>query len=157
MKVKIKKLVPEAIIPVYAKEGDAGLDLTAVSMNFNGQENIDYSQSINGWRTGAEFIEYKTGLAIAIPKGFAGFILPRSSVSDKSLILSNCVGLIDSGYRGEIKVRFKYTELRDGYFYKIGERVAQLVILPYPEVELEEVGDLDETQRGTGGYGSTGK
>lgn len=144
MKVKIKKLHPDAIIPTYAKVGDAGMDLTAVN------EQIDEYQNIC----------YNTGLAIEIPKGFVGLLFPRSSNSKKDLLLSNSVGVIDSGYRGEIKMKFHH--LKSPYMgikfksYKKGDRIGQLIIIPYPQIEFEEVSELSETERGAGGYGSTG-
>ena len=158
MKVRFKKLVENAIIPSYAKKGDAGMDLTAVGINY---DNV-------------EFIEYGTGLAVEIPEGYVGLIFPRSSVSKKSLLQANSVGVIDSGYRGEIKVRFKrvygdmllqpagsefkhvvqYTEQK---FFETGERIAQLIIIPYPEIEVEEALELSNTERGEGGFGHTGK
>lgn len=142
MKVKIKKLHPDAVIPKYAKVGDAGLDLTAI-----GKEMIDKDEF--------GYIEYKTGLAIEVPEGYVALIFPRSSCSDTGLILANSVGVIDSGYRGEIKARFK--AIPDTKHYDIGDRVAQLVIIPYPQIEFEETETLSETERGDGGYGSTNK
>ena len=149
LKVKIKKLVPEAQIPYYAKSGDAGLDLTATSKAKDNNGNI----------------EYGTGLSIEIPEGYVGFLFPRSSVSKKQLFLTNSVGVIDSGYRGEIKAKFKpamgtYEHITDAFEdieYNIGERVVQLIILPYPQVELVEVENLANSDRGLGGFGSTGK
>ncbi len=154
MKLKIKRLYPSATIPSYAKGGDACFDLTATSINL-----MD------------KFIEYGTGLAVEIPEGYVGLIFPRSSVTNKDLMLKNSVGVIDSGYRGEIKFRFLRTKepksngiLGSGYsswnhpdVYTIGERIGQMMILPYPTVEFEEVDELTETNRGEGGYGSTGK
>lgn len=90
MKVKIKKLQDNAVIPYHSKPGDAGLDLTAVSLSFNEQ-----------------FTEYGTGIAIEVPEGFVGLVFPRSSLSKMDLILANHVGVIDPNYRGEIKLRFK--------------------------------------------------
>lgn len=143
MKVKIKKLHPDAVIPKYAKPGDAGLDLVA----------IDYSET-------SRYKEYKTGLAIEIPEGYVGLIFPRSSISKTELILRNCVGVIDSGYRGEICLRFltvsaPFMEVESTY--DIGDKVGQLIILPYPQIEFEEVDELSSTDRGEGGFGSTGK
>ena len=92
MKIKIKKLHPEAIIPSYATQGDAGMDMTAITAQ------IDKS---------GLFIEYGTGLAVEIPEGYVGLLFPRSSLSKTSLVLANHVGVIDSGYRGEIKFRIK--------------------------------------------------
>ena len=141
MEVNIKKLNESAVIPTYAKQGDAGLDLTAVSMDV-----ID--------NKGSGYIEYGTGLAIEIPEGYVGLIYPRSSISKTGLILSNSVGVIDSGYRGEIKFRFKW--VKDTDRYNIGDRIGQLVVMPYPQVTLIEKEELVETDRGDGGFGSTG-
>lgn len=139
MKVKIKRLHENAIIPNYAKSGDAGMDLTAVSM-----EGIDN-----------EHIKYNFGLAIEIPKGYVGYVFPRSSCFKQRQILSNCVGVIDSGYRGEISAVMigNVSHFR----YNVGDRVAQLIIMPVPTIQFQEVENLSETERGTGGYGSTGK
>jgi len=137
MKIKIKKLHENAVIPSYAKDGDAGMDLTAVSV-----ENLD---NFGG-------VKYNFGLSIEIPKGYVGLMFPRSSIYKHHQMLSNSVGVIDSGYRGELSAVMR------GYFgYEVGARVAQLIILPYPEIEFEEVSELSETERGTNGYGSTGK
>ncbi len=140
MKVLITKTNDNAVIPSYAKSGDAGLDLVATSKEDT-----------------AMYIEYGVGLAVAIPEGYVGFVFPRSSISKYHLCLANSVGVIDSGYRGEIKVRFKKTS-QTAYetLYNVGDRVAQLIILPYPSIEFEEVADLDKTERGAGGFGSSG-
>ena len=137
MKVRVKKLHPDAVIPSYAKPGDAGMDLTSV------------------WkRQVMETITYGIGLAIEIPDGHVGLIFPRSSIYKTKMTLTNCVGVIDSGYRGEIMMKFK---MRDNHkMYEVGDRIGQLVIMPYPEVEFEEADELSETSRGSGGYGSTG-
>ena len=137
MNIKIKKLHPNAIIPEYAKIGDAGLDLTAVDFEVTGLH-----------------ITYKTGLAVAIPEGFVGLLFPRSSVYKTGQYLTNSVGVIDSGYRGEIMLKFTRPELDSQY--KVGDRVGQLIIMPYPQIKLEEVEDLGTTDRGRGGFGSTG-
>jgi len=146
--VKFKKLCDDAVIPTYAKEGDACVDLTAVSMEvenvLDDQDNVMYSLCV-----------YKTGLSLEIPQGYVGLIFPRSSVSKTSMVLSNSVGVIDSGYRGEIM--FKYRSLSEGYVYDIGDRIGQLMIVPIPMIEYKEVEVLSETQRGTGGFGSSGK
>ena len=138
MKVKIKKLHKDAIIPKYAKDGDAGLDLTCISEEWNDENTM---------------VTYDTGLAVEIPKGYVGLLFPRSSVSKTSLSLSNSVGVIDSGYRGSIMLKYRYLE--EGMVYEIGERVGQLIIIPYPEIEFEEVEELSNTERGEGGFGST--
>lgn len=139
MKVKIKKLVENAVIPHYAKNGDAGLDLTATSVEQNEDKII-----------------YHCGLAFEIPQGYFGLVVPRSSNAKKDLLLTNSVGIIDSGYRGEVTAVFLKT-LFEGNFYNVGDRFAQLLILPYPKIEFEKVEELSETERGMGGYGSTGK
>jgi|TARA_R100000081_G_C4784813_1_gene153831 dUTP pyrophosphatase len=139
MKVRIKRLHPDAVVPKYAKPGDAGMDLTAIGME-------------REW----DVVTYKTGLALEIPKGHVGLLFPRSSVYKTSMIMSNCVGVIDSGYRGEIMLKFR-DQWRDySSRYEVGDRVGQLIIMPYPQVELEEVDNLSSTDRGSGGYGSTG-
>ena len=148
MKVSIKKLHEKAVIPAYAKEGDAGLDFTAVDISRDNVGNITYH----------------TGLAVAIPDGYVGLLFPRSSISKKQQFLTNCVGVIDSGYRGEIMAKFKpvmgtydtILDLFESNEYEIGDRVVQLLIIPYPQIEFEEVEELSETERNTGGYGSTG-
>lgn len=143
MVVKIKKLVEGAKIPAYSKPGDAGLDLTATSVSFE-----------------KNYVSYKTGLAVEIPEGFVGLLFPRSSNSKMDLLLTNSVGVIDSGYRGEIELRYKL--VGNGVTpsvvgtYNIGDRVGQLVIIPYPSIEFQEVEELSSTERGVGGYGSTG-
>ena len=143
MEVKIKKLHPEAVIPKYALDGDAGLDLTAVSMVY---ENNHYV--------------YGIGLAIEIPKGYVGLIYPRSSISKKDLVLANHVPVIDSNFRGEIVLKFKplVNPLLSsvGDTYNIGDRIAQLMIVPYPKIKFKEVEELSDSNRGTRSYGSTG-
>lgn len=141
MKVKIKKLHDNAIIPKKAHQHDAGFDLVAVS-----KEVID--EEAYG------FIEYDTGIGLEIPEGYVGLIYPRSSISKTGHILANSVGVIDSSYRGSIKVRFK--TIPDCAEYVPGDRVAQLIIMPYPEIEFEEVEDLSSTDRGSGAFGSSG-
>lgn len=140
MKVKIKKLVAEAVIPQYAKSGDAGMDLTAVTRTFDGHGNTVYG----------------TGLSFEIPEGHVGLLFPRSSNSKKDLALTNSVGIIDSGYRGEVMMKFKHNRTYLVNDYKVGDRVGQLIIMPFPTIEFEEVSELSETERGVGGYGSSG-
>lgn len=150
MEVKIKKLHNDAIIPTYAKDGDSGLDITAIS------EGIRHSETGFKGRTLYEYYEYSTGLSIEIPIGYVGLIFPRSSISKTSLILTNSVGVIDSGYRGEIKFRFKVVD-NLGIIYDKGDKIGQLIILPFPEIIFKEVEELSITERGEGGFGSTGK
>jgi len=140
MEVKIKKLSPKASIPHYSKSGDAGMDLVAISMDI--KEN---------------YVEYRYGLAIEIPEGYVGLIFPRSSISKTNLMLSNGVGVIDSGYRGELLSRFNFVGSINEESYNVGDKVAQIIIIPYPKIELKVVNELSETERGEGGFGSTGK
>lgn len=177
MEVKIKKLHKNSVIPSYSKEGDAGLDLTALSVRY------DYD---------TDTIVYDTGIAIEIPKGYVGLIFPRSSIYKKELILSNHVGVVDSSYRGSIKLIFKpdignfwdianknKDEFQEGlehgvlsYYesgenanrnwaidadiYAVGDRIGQLIIIPYPQIQFKEVEELSTTERGEGGFGSSG-
>lgn len=144
MKVKIKKLNQEATIPEYATTGDAGLDLTAISKTKPAQ-----------FTDGS--IVYGTGLAIEIPEGYVGLLFPRSSISRYGLMLTNSVGVIDSSFRGEIQLKFKPVGNYSPLEYGVGERVAQLIILPYPQIELVEAQELSDSERGSGSYGSTGQ
>lgn len=169
MKVRIKKIHKDAFIPQYSKKGDAGLDLTATSKEYDENGNVVYG----------------TGLAFEIPEGYVGLLFPRSSNAKKDLLNTNSVGIIDSGYRGEVMMKYKpsvvitqYGESYEGTIekefntdymyvgtpdsedyrdYNIGDRIGQLIIIPYPKIELEEVEELTETERGSGSYGSTGK
>ena len=139
MDVKIKKLDKKAVLPKYAKEGDAGMDLTATSSWMDDDGNICYG----------------TGIAIEIPKGYVGLVFPRSSNSKKDLFLTNSVGVIDSGYRGQIKFKFKSWQGSKN-IYNLGDRIGQIIIMPYPTINFIEVDELSETERGTCGYGSSG-
>lgn len=142
LKVKVKKLHPKAVVPKYSAPGDAGLDLTATEVDQK-----------------ASKITYGTGLSVEIPEGYVGLLFPRSSIAKKQLTLANSVGVIDSGYRGEIKLVFQthlgYAEVIPEK-YSVGDRIGQLIIIPYPQIELEEVEELSSTVRGQGGFGSTG-
>lgn len=140
IKVPIKKLHPNAVMPTYSKEGDAGMDLTSVS--------VEHTE---------DYISYKTGLSFEIPSGYVGLIFPRSSNSKKDLLLTNSVGVIDSGYRGEVELRFK--PVLNGtrlLIYDVGDRVGQIMIIPYPTIEFVETENLSNSERGDGGFGSTG-
>lgn len=193
MKVKIKKLNENAVIPTKAHPTDAGFDLVATSRVFDKEGNVTYG----------------TGLAFEIPEGYAGLLFPRSSISKKDLMLSNGVGVIDSHFRGEVMAKFKPAlvvanrpecggigevdgelteedyhgsdetewdtqevtfhgrdesypdnfggEVYPPRMYEVGDRIAQLVIMPVPGFEFEEAEELSATDRGTGGYGSTGR
>lgn len=150
MKVRFKKLNPQAATPKRAHDTDAGFDLTAVSKAFDRAHGC---------------IIYGTGIAVEIPSGHMGLVFPRSSIADHAQHLTNSVGVIDAGYRGEIKAKFCPTvapiiaEQGQGaeMYYNVGERIAQLIILPIPDIEFEEVDELSTSDRGIGGYGSTGK
>jgi len=139
MRVRFKKCADNAKTPKYASEDDACLDLFASSLLIDDFGNLTYD----------------TGIAFEIPKDHVGLVFPRSSVFKKTLILKNSVGVIDSGYRGTIQVKF--SSLRESnVIYDVGDRVAQIMIIPRPSVELEEVDELSDSTRGTGGFGSTG-
>lgn len=137
--VKVKKLNENAVIPSYSKEGDAGMDLTITTVI--NETDID--------------ITYGFGLAFEIPKNYVGLVFPRSSIRKYDLSLTNCVGVIDSGYRGEIQATFKKTH-QGVNKYNVGERGAQIIILPYPQIKMIESDTLSNTERGDGGFGSTG-
>lgn len=145
MEIRFKKLVPEAKIS-KAHGDDAGWDLTATS--------IEYDEH--------GCVVYGTGIALEIPKGHVGLLFPRSSNAKYDLFLSNSVGVIDSGYRGEVMFKFKPQwrfrppEKPLNGLYDVGDRIGQLIVMPYPEVTFVESDELSETERGTGGYGSTG-
>lgn len=137
IKVKIKRLSENAKLPTKAHPTDAGYDLYASSCHYE-----------DG------MLHYGTGVAVEIPAGYVGLVFPRSSIANTHLTLSNSVGVIDSGYRGEIKAKFRKGGSRG---YNVGDRIAQLIIMPYPEVTFEEVDELSESDRGVGGYGSSGR
>lgn len=154
MQVRFKKTHENAVMPKFGTQYSAGADLVAVSMVIT-----------------EKYIQYHTGIAVEIPTGYVGLLFPRSSVSNYNMAMANCVGVIDSDYRGEIMLRYRQTKkncimkieddgTQTGIFadiYKEGDRVGQLVIVPYLQTEYVEVDSLDETVRGDGGYGSTGK
>lgn len=171
MEVKVKRLSENAVIPMYGKPGDAGMDLVATSRYFDAEGCVVYG----------------TGLAFEIPEGHVGLIFPRSSNAKKDLILTNSVGVVDSGYRGEVMFKFKpvpffadeapgesaetscfdFTVTPGSRFddsqeyginlYEVGDRVGQIIIMPYPQVVFVESEDLAPTFRGEGGFGSTGR
>lgn len=163
MKVSFKKLVDNAVLPFYGTSEAAGLDMTATSKSYDEFGNVVYG----------------TGIAGKIPEGYVGLLFPRSSNAKKDLILSNSVGVWDADYTGEIFLKFKpsvyfydsvcnrvsddYDDIvlptHDGYRadeYEVGDRIGQLIIIPYPKIEPEEVDELPTTERGDKGWGSTG-
>lgn len=164
MILKVKRLNEEAVLPAYSRNGDAGLDLTAVDNGTLVSVAAEEGQPFM-------YKEYKTGIAVEIPEGHVGYIFPRSSISKTALSLANAVGVIDSNYRGEIAFRFKLDALpiheciihedETGVTvmpatYNKGDRIGQLVVMPIPAVEIEEVTELTDTNRGEAGFGSSG-
>ena len=151
MEVKIKKLSKDAVIPAYAHDTDAGLDLVATSYEY--KSDIDCHV-------------YGTGLAVEIPEGYVGLIYPRSSNRKTNAYMCNHVGVVDSGYRGEVMISFKNRDNLDYSAYEIpqlvkpyeiGQRVAQLIIMPYPKIKFVEVDELSDSDRGKNGHGSSGQ
>lgn len=138
--IKVKKLVPNAILPVKAHAEDAGFDLTATSVEYKG------NQLIVG-----------TGLATSFPKGYMLCLYPRSSIYKTGLQLANSVGIVDCLYTGEIKAIFNIINPDKEKHYKVGDRCCQAVLIKLPETVMTEVSELEETTRGSGGFGSTGK
>ena len=143
MDVKFKKLHDDAKIPSYAHDTDAGLDLTAVSFT----QEFDKSNKL--------VLVYHTGLAVEIPEGYVGLIFMRSSISNKSISLTNAVAVIDSGYRGELLLKYKITTDSLPTIYQPGEKIGQLIIIPYPKINPIEVEELSSSDRNEGGFGST--
>lgn len=154
MKVRFKKLSDKAVTPLRGTADAAGVDLTATAVSKT-----------------EDYIQYNTDIAVEIPHGYVGLLCPRSSICKFDLALANGIGIIDSDYRGELMFRFKETKkdsifaidpdtgVETGLFakkYQVGDRVGQLVIVPYVQAEYVESDSLDETERGEGSYGSTG-
>lgn len=146
MKVNIKKLNSKANIPTYGSTEAAGLDLYAIIENETSSLFIPSSATV----------KINTGIAIEIPKGYFGAIYARSGLSIKNgLRPANCVGVIDNDYRGEIIVAL-HNDSSEDYIINNGDRIAQIVITPYLTIEPNEVAELSDTERGEGGFGSTG-
>ena len=139
IEIKFKKLCAEAVMPTKAHQSDAGADLTATSKKWDDEKQC--------WI-------YGTGIATEIPEGYVGLVFPRSSIRKYGLALANSIGVIDSGYRGEIMCSFKPTGSCPTY--NVGDKVAQMIIMPYPIVNYVEVTELSDSERGEGGHGSTG-
>jgi dUTP pyrophosphatase len=141
IELAVRRLREDAVVPDRAYPGDAGLDLAACDRFELGP---------------GERAVVGTGLAVAIPDGHAGFVQPRSGLAARhGLSVVNAPGLIDSGYRGEIRVVLLNTDLREAFVVEPGMRVAQLVVLPVPELELVETDELPESERGVRGFGSS--
>ena len=144
MLVKVKKLNDKAIIPTYGSLGAAGADLYAVT---EGSATIE---------PGATVL-IGTGIAMEIPEGYVGLVFARSGLSTKQgLAPANKVGVIDSDYRGEIKVPL-FNQSKETRVIESGERIAQIAIVPFVQAEFDECSELDDTSRGAGGFGSTGR
>ncbi len=139
MKVNIKRLDVNAIIPRYSNDGDAGMDITCTKII-----------SVTKYQ-----IVYGTDIALEIPKGHVGLVYPRSSIRKYDLSLANSVGVIDSGYRGEIQVTFNKLKSLSPMTYDIGDRICQIIIVPYPQIKFNEVDTFSDTERGEGGHGSS--
>ena len=143
MELNFKRLDDKAIMPIRAHESDAGLDLTAIDITL---EPNDCGQTV---------VVYHSGLAVEIPEGYVGLLFPRSSIAKKSIFMTNGVGVIDSGYRGEIMAKMHVTTDAAPAVYKVGEKFAQLIIMPLQSITVKEVVDLSDSERGEGGYGSS--
>lgn len=141
MILKFKKLNDAAVLPQKAHMTDAGLDLACTSVQYSERDQV---------------YVYGTGLAVEIPDGHVGLLFPRSSVYKTGEVLSNCVGVIDAGYRGEVFAKFYQANDRHNP-YSVGDRFCQLIVMPIPEVETEWAEELSESERGEGGYGSSGR
>lgn len=143
MVVKFKRLEDNAIMPIRGTVGSAGVDLTAIKITSEVNEN------------GEVILIYHTGLSVEIPEGYCGLLFMRSSIYKKPLVLTNAVGVIDSDYRGEVVGKFRTTINAVPSVYQVGERFAQLVIVPVPTYTIEEAETLGSTDRGEGSFGST--
>jgi dUTP pyrophosphatase len=141
IELAVRRLREDAVLPSRAYEGDAGFDLAAC-------EQVEIAPG--------ERAAVGTGLAVAIPEGFAGFVQPRSGLAARhGLSIVNTPGLVDSGYRGEVRVLLLNTDRERPFTVEPGMRIAQLVVLPLPEVALVEVDALPESARGVRGFGSS--
>jgi dUTP pyrophosphatase len=141
IELAIQRLRDDAALPARAYSGDAGLDLAAC-------ERVELGPG--------ERAVVGTGLAVAIPEGYAGFVQPRSGLASRhGISVVNAPGLIDAGYRGEVRVVLLNTDRRETFVVEPGMRIAQLVVLAVPELELVETEELPESQRGVRGFGSS--
>ena len=141
MKIKFKKLSPIAVVPSKAHASDAGFDLTCTRFEV----------------TNGELFTYHTDIAVEIPDGHVGLLFPRSSIYKQDLLLTNSVGVVDSGYRGEVMFKFKPIAYEVKQHYQVGDRIGQLIIIPYPYIEFVEAEELSDSERGEGGFGSSGR
>lgn len=142
MELKVKKVREAGVLPTRARMGDAGLDLCAAEPAHLGPG--------ERWKVG-------TGIALELPAGHAGLVLPRSGLADRyGISLVNSPGLIDSGYRGEVSVLLLNTDPAEVFRVEPGDRIAQLVVVPFVEADPVEVSELSDSERGSDGFGSTG-
>jgi len=139
LKIRLKKLNPTAVTPSYSKDGDAGMDLTSTTIISHTTDQVTYG----------------TGISLEIPKDYVGLVFPRSSIRKYDLELTNSVGVIDSGYRGEIQLTFNKVNSKTT-IYNVGDRIGQIMIIPYPKINFVESDELTITERGEGGFGSSG-
>jgi dUTP pyrophosphatase len=141
IELAIQRLHADAVVPTRAYSGDAGLDLAAC-------ERVELSPG--------ERATVGTGLAVAIPEGYAGFVQPRSGLAARhGITIVNTPGLVDSGYRGELRVILLNTDVSEPFVVEPGMRIAQLVVMPVPELDLVEVDELPGSERGVRGFGSS--
>ena len=151
--LKVKRLYEDSILPTRANQSDAGLDMYVNSIEKDTEKGI---------------VTYNLGVSLEIPEGFFGLLFPRSSVFKYDLSMTNSVGVIDSGYRGEVKAKFRIPDWESKFskrgighsnpeLYEIGDRCCQLIILPCYHFPVVDVDSLSDSDRGEGGYGSTGK
>jgi dUTP pyrophosphatase len=143
MELPVRRLSEDAVLPSRAHDGDAGLDLCAVEAATIGP---------------GERAMVATGIAVEIPAGHAGLVLPRSGLAARhGIALVNAPGLIDSGYRGEVKVLLLNTDRSESFEIAIGDRIAQLLVTPFTAAQPVAVGELAASARGNGGFGSSGR
>jgi len=141
IELPILRLRAEAVVPSRAYDGDAGFDLAAC-------ERVELAPG--------ERATVGTGLAVAVPDGYAGFVQPRSGLASRhGITIVNAPGLVDSGYRGEVRVVLLNTDPREPFVVEPGMRIAQLVVVPVPDVETVEVDELPQSERGVRGFGSS--
>jgi len=141
IELPILRLRAEAVVPSRAYDGDAGFDLAAC-------ERVELAPG--------ERATVGTGLAVAVPDGYAGFVQPRSGLASRhGITIVNAPGLVDSGYRGEVRVVLLNTDPREPFVVEPGMRIAQLVVVPVPGVETVEVDELPQSERGVRGFGSS--
>ena len=141
MNIRFKKLSPSAVMPLKAHASDAGFDLTCTRFEV----------------TNGELFTYHADISVEIPYGHVGLLFPRSSIYKQDLLLTNSVGVVDSGYRGEVMFKFKPIACEVKQHYQVGDRIGQLIIIPYPDVDFVEAEELSDSERGEGGYGSSGR